>query len=288
MYPGKNKPGPNSSASWTKKNVKKKVKKFRTESLSLSKTSTAPKKPFERYSGLTDVKSRREEDRKLPTGSRASAVSDIVKYSNRSNQSIKLCDDVHWNDARRAAKMLFLRVPSLGADLNSDQRTGMENIVTDLLFNVPKWAHELLASSRHSKPPLDLDERTWYNTQYGGSIAVSPGSATHGDLLRSLQFAKVDFNAWSYEHKDTIADDERTFAHYLTTGRLQAKMEGTSKFKYIQSDFFKTFEFSELVTDDDEEEESEEELSDDAASANSDAGTASAIAPATTSSAVRP
>ena len=241
MNSGKNKSGSSSSASGTKKTVKKKVKKARKHSLPSSMASAAPKKPFERYSGLTNVRSRREEDRALPTGSRSSVVSDIVKYANKSKQSIKLCDDVHWNDARRAAKMLFQRVPSLCADLNADQCTGMENIVTDLLFHVPKWAHELLAPSRHSKPPLDLKERTWFNTQYGASIAVSPGAATHGDVLRSLQFAKVDFNSWSFENKDTIADDERTFAHYLTTGRLQQKMEESSKFKYVTADFFKSF-----------------------------------------------
>ena len=46
-------------------------------------------------------------------------------------------------------------------------------------------------------------------------------------------------------------------------------MEESSKFKYVPPDFFKTFEFSELVTDEEEEEESEEEVDDDATSKNS-------------------
>ena len=126
---------------------------------------------------------------------------------------VDLNHDLSWVDARKASKLLLKKAGPLHADLSSNQTVGLENILTDILFHVPKWGHELLGMDGKA---LNLKERSWFHTPYGSQIAIAGPSGRQGDLLRCLQIAKVDFNAWSYEFKDDIIPAERKFPHYLT------------------------------------------------------------------------
>ena len=182
---------------------------------------TPPPGGYGRYQGLASIKSRPEEDRSLPVGSHGKNPADFRKYSMHSKH-VQLDSDLAWTDARKAAGVLMDSAPPLTADLNAKQKLGLEHLLTDILFHVPKFGHELLAGSEGSFAGLNLKDRTYFKTNYGSQLAISGAAAkiSSGDLLRCLQLAKTDFNRWSFDMKEIIPNEERKFPHYLTTGRL--------------------------------------------------------------------
>ena len=249
----KNRPGKKSG-----KSIKKKPGK--PGSRSRSQSAPPPKGGYERYSGLETIRPRPEADRKLPIGSHGKIPSDFRKYGSQNSNSFQLDSDLSWPDARKAAGVLMNAVPPLTSDLNAKQKSGYEHLITDLLFHAPKLGHEILAGGEGPYAGLNLQKRTYFNTAYGAQMAVSGHAMriTNGDLLRSLQLAKTDFNKWAFEMKDIIPAEERKFPHYLTTGRLQQEMEKQSKFKYVPENFFKEFRFAQVISGSDDEDSDED------------------------------
>ena len=233
----------------------------KTGSQGRSTSVSAPQQSgYKRYQGLESIKSRPEEDRSLPVGSRGKNPAEFRKYGQHSKH-IQLDSDLSWTDARKAADILIKTCPPLTADLTAKQRLGYEHLITDVLFHVPKFGHELLAGGEGSYAGLNLKDRTYFKTAYGSQLAISGNAAkiSTGDLLRCLQLAKTDFNKWSYDMKDIIPDEERKFPHYLTTGRLQKALEENPKFKYVPANFFTDFRFAQVI----EEEEAENDSGED-------------------------
>ena len=171
------------------------------------KPAPAPKnRGYDRYEGLANVRARRDEDKHLPVGSHGTNPVEFKKYTVNNAHAMQLDSDLAWTDARRAAQILLKAVPPLTKDLDEQQKLGYEHLITDLLFHVPKFGHELMAGKGGKFGGLDLEDRTYFKSSYATQIAISGNAAkiTLGDLLRCLQLAKTDFNSWSFEMKDTM------------------------------------------------------------------------------------
>ena len=197
-------------------------------------------------------------------GSRGKTPAEFRKYG-QNTQGRNLDEDLNWTDARKAAVTLLKAVPPLTADLNTNQKLGYEHLITDLLFHVPKFGHELLAGRDGQYGGLNLKDRSYFKTGYGSMMAISSHASkvSTGDLLRCLQLAKTDFNKWCWEMKDIIPANERRFPHYLTTGRLQKALESNEKFSYVSEHFFTDFRFTQMIQDDSDGIESAEDEDDE-------------------------
>ena len=88
--------------------------------------------------GLESIKSRPEEDRSLPVGSRGKNPAEFRKYGPHSKH-IQLDSDLSWTDARKAADILIKTCPPLTADLTANQRLGYDG--TNYLNDTGRFSH---------------------------------------------------------------------------------------------------------------------------------------------------